>query len=91
MLLPSVCHPACLPVAVSFAWQVEGEGVIGLYPILEPGGPEFVYCSCTQQKAVRGSMCGSFKFVPGSMDRPEGPPFDVVCPAFRLDLPEYAF
>ncbi len=71
--------------------QVRGEGVIGKYPILEPGKPEFVYCSCTHQPGTRGAMEGEFQFVPGTIERPEGPPFDVACPTFRLDIPEYIF
>lgn len=38
-----------------------GEGVIGQYPILEPGGKEFVYQSCTHQTGVSSSMEGEFK------------------------------
>ncbi|GLI60758.1 hypothetical protein VaNZ11_002988 [Volvox africanus] len=70
---------------------VEGEGVIGLFPILEPDRPEFVYCSCTRQTPTRGSMEGRFQFIPGTMERPEGTPFDVICPTFRLDVPDYIF
>ncbi|EFJ45155.1 hypothetical protein VOLCADRAFT_94568 [Volvox carteri f. nagariensis] len=70
---------------------VDGEGVIGLFPVLEPGKPEFVYCSCTNQSTTHGSMEGRFQFVPGTIERPEGATFDVICPAFRLDVPEYIF
>ncbi|GIL50652.1 hypothetical protein Vafri_6782 [Volvox africanus] len=70
---------------------VQGEGVVGLFPILEPDRPEFVYCSCTRQTPTRGSMEGRFLFIPGSVERPEGPPFDVICPTFRLDVPDYIF
>ncbi|GLC42449.1 hypothetical protein PLESTF_000813600 [Pleodorina starrii] len=70
---------------------VHGEGVIGMYPILEPGQPEFVYCSCTHQVATRGSMEGEFEFVGGTIERPEGGSFAVACPTFRLDMPDYIF
>ncbi|KXZ46223.1 hypothetical protein GPECTOR_46g292 [Gonium pectorale] len=71
--------------------QVRGDGVIGMYPILEPGRDEFVYCSCTHQVATRGSMEGEFRFVEGTSDRPTGPVFDVVCPPFQLDVPSYVY
>jgi hypothetical protein len=29
--------------------QVNGPGVIGLYPLLQRGEPDFAYCSCTHQ------------------------------------------
>ncbi|KAG2484729.1 hypothetical protein HYH03_016476 [Edaphochlamys debaryana] len=71
--------------------EVRGDGVIGLYPLLEEGGAEFAYCSCTHQASSRGSMEGEFRFVEGSIERQAGPPFDVACANFRLDLPPYVF
>lgn len=41
-----------------------GDGVIGKFPILTPGGPEFVYQSCTtvpEAHGERGFMDGSFR------------------------------
>ncbi|KAL5990860.1 F-box protein skip16 [Asimina triloba] len=43
---------------------VSGEGVIGKYPILYPGGVEFLYESFSQMPAS-GSMEGAFTFIPG--------------------------
>lgn len=36
--------------------QVRGDAVVGKYPILEPGAPEFVYQSCTHQVRVQGRV-----------------------------------
>ncbi|MEW5320498.1 MAG: hypothetical protein WDW38_011566 [Sanguina aurantia] len=68
-----------------------GEAVIGKYPLLVPGGPEFVYQSCTYQRADLGSMEGDFRFVEGCIARPTGGEWDVVCPRFRLDIPAHIF
>ncbi|KAL2230397.1 UNVERIFIED_CONTAM: F-box protein SKIP16 [Sesamum indicum] len=46
--------------------DVNGEAVIGKFPLLHPGEEEFVYESCTSLPASRGSIEGSFTFVPGS-------------------------
>lgn len=40
---------------------------------------------------VTGSMGGSFEFVPGSMEEPTGPAWDVLCPDFDLALPHYVY
>jgi len=72
--------------------QVAGEGVVGRYPLLRPGAPEFVYQSCTHAPALAGgAMAGAFAFVPGSLEGPQGPEFDVACPRFALELPPYVF
>lgn len=71
--------------------EVRGEGVIGEFPILTSGGPEFVYQSCTQESEVGCTMGGEFEFVPGTLQQPAGPPFAVTCPTFRLDLPSVVF
>lgn len=71
--------------------EVSGEGVIGQYPLLEAGGPEYVYQSCTHQAERLGFMEGSFSFVEGSLARPEGPTFTAVCPRFELRVPEFIF
>eukprot|EP00967_Tisochrysis_lutea_P109811 scaffold171179_cov14-Tisochrysis_lutea.AAC.1 len=37
--------------------EVQGDGVIGKFPILTPGGPEFIYQSCTHlENGDRGFM-----------------------------------
>ncbi|KAJ9701599.1 hypothetical protein PVL29_006817 [Vitis rotundifolia] len=45
--------------------DVNGEAVIGKYPLLYPGGEEFVYQSCTLLSSSQGSIEGGFTFVPG--------------------------
>ncbi len=79
-----------------FAWtccalQVDGEGVVGHYPLLRPGEAPFVYQSCTQQNAPVGFMGGSFTFAEGCIARPTGPQFEVASPEFELRLREYVF
>ncbi|DBA73013.1 hypothetical protein WJX79_006040 [Trebouxia sp. C0005] len=71
--------------------DIHGDGVIGRHPILAPGGTPFVYQSCTHQQQPRGSMGGFFKFVEGTTRQPTGPAFDVVCPEFMLEKPQYVF
>uniref|UniRef100_A0A0E0F4K4 ApaG domain-containing protein n=1 Tax=Oryza meridionalis TaxID=40149 RepID=A0A0E0F4K4_9ORYZ len=71
--------------------DVNGEGVIGKYPLLTPGQEEFVYESCTPLPDSPGSVEGSFTFVPGMLSRPEGKPFEVTVAPFPLEIPEYIF
>lgn len=64
---------------------VEGEGVVGRYPLLRPGAPEIEYQSCSQQVGSEGGyMEGEFEFVPGTLNEPLGEPFYVTCPRFSL-------
>jgi hypothetical protein len=42
--------------------EVRGRGVIGLFPVMEPGA-YFEYESCCPQPAPRGTMKGSFTMV----------------------------
>lgn len=69
--------------------EVRGEAVVGHYPLLRPGAPEFSYQSCTHQREA-GSMEGSFRFVEGTLQHP-GREFDVTCAPFRLDVPDIVF
>uniref|UniRef100_A0A0D9XR25 ApaG domain-containing protein n=1 Tax=Leersia perrieri TaxID=77586 RepID=A0A0D9XR25_9ORYZ len=71
--------------------DVNGEGVIGKYPLLTPGQEEFVYESCTPLPDSPGSVEGSFTFVPGKLSRPEGKSFEVTVAPFPLEMPEYIF
>lgn len=70
---------------------VEGEGVVGQYPLLRPGAPEIEYRSCSQQVNGGGWMEGEFEFVPGTLANPEGEPFWVACPRFSLGAPQVMF
>mmetsp|Transcript_29991 Transcript_29991/g.76373 ORF Transcript_29991/g.76373 Transcript_29991/m.76373 type:complete len:579 (-) Transcript_29991:483-2219(-) len=71
--------------------EIRGEAVIGKYPLLAAGGPEFVYQSCTHQPGPAGSMEGDFKFVEGSIQAPSGSEWDVECPRFDLAIPDFIF
>jgi len=71
--------------------QVRGEGVVGLFPILQPGGAEFLYQSCTHQPDPEGSMEGTFTFVEGTLENTTGDSIDAACPLFRLDMPPVIF
>ncbi|KAK4286600.1 hypothetical protein QN277_003132 [Acacia crassicarpa] len=71
--------------------DVNGEAVIGEFPLLYPGDKEFVYQSCTPLPTPSGSIEGSFTFFPGSLANPEGSPFEVIVARFPLQQPDYVF
>ncbi|KAL1324037.1 hypothetical protein HN51_034228 [Arachis hypogaea] len=71
--------------------DVNGEAVIGKFPLLCPGDKEFVYQSCTPIPTSSGSVEGSFTFVPGRLAEPKGDPFLVTVASFPLKLPDYVF
>ncbi|KAF7824341.1 F-box protein SKIP16 [Senna tora] len=71
--------------------DVNGEAVIGKFPLLCPGDKEFVYQSCTPLSTPSGSIEGSFTFVPGRLAYPGGPPFEVIVARIPLQLPDYVF
>lgn len=71
--------------------DVNGEAVIGRYPLLRPGDKEFVYESCTSLPTSSGSIEGSFTFVPGRFADPKGDPFLATVASFPLQLPDYIF
>ena len=71
--------------------EVVGEGVIGEYPRLEAGDSEFVYQSCTHQAERLGFMEGSFKFVEGLLEQPQGSIIHAVCPRFELRVPDFLY
>ena len=62
--------------------EVEGPGVIGQQPVIDPG-ETFEYSSRCPLATDSGFMAGSY-----SMERPDGSVFDVEIPAFSLDLPD---
>lgn len=64
--------------------EVEGAGVVGEQPILEPGG-SFEYTSGTPLSTASGIMMGSYR-----METDDGEAFDVGIPAFSLDSPHEA-
>ncbi|KFK42940.1 hypothetical protein AALP_AA1G058400 [Arabis alpina] len=70
---------------------VNGEAVIGKYPLLQAGEEEFVYESCSNFPTTTGSIEGSFTFVPRSLKDPKGSQFEVKVEEFPLKLPDYIF
>ncbi|XP_041462769.1 F-box only protein 3-like [Lytechinus variegatus] len=63
--------------------EVNGEAVIGLYPVMKPGA-KFSYCSWTPLDSDGGFMEGHFTFV----NLKTGENFDVICPRFNFKCPE---
>lgn len=61
---------------------VEGEGVVGEQPVLEPGG-SFEYTSGTPLSTPSGFMTGRYHM----QLIPSGAPLDVAIPTFSLDSP----
>ncbi len=59
-------------------YEVNGEGVIGLQPVIEPGG-EHEYNSFCVLKSYRGSMKGYY-----TMEREDGKLINVRIPQFHL-------
>jgi uncharacterized protein affecting Mg2+/Co2+ transport len=79
--------------------RVDGEGVIGMYPILLEGGyiedgeecsGSFQYQSCSG--AMQGSFQGHMQFVPGSLNSSTGQSFNVDLQPFALETrPSYLY
>lgn len=61
--------------------EVQGPGVVGEQPMLEPGG-RFEYASGTPLPTPSGIMTGTYQMV-----NDEGQSFDVQIPPFSLDAP----
>ncbi len=61
--------------------EVQGAGVVGEQPVLEPG-ETFEYTSGTPLPTPSGIMLGSYQ-----METDDGETFDVAIPAFSLDSP----
>ena len=61
--------------------QVEGKGVVGKQPILEPGG-EFDYMSGSRMESPLGTMEGTY-----TMQADSGEEFDITIPCFTLSVP----
>lgn len=62
--------------------EVRGDGVVGEQPVIEPG-ETYEYSSHCRLSTDNGIMAGSY-----FMERSEGTSFEVVIPAFSLDLPD---
>jgi ApaG protein len=61
--------------------EVEGEGVVGEQPLLEPGAA-FEYTSGAVLETDIGTMHGSYR-----MEAPDGSTYDAPIPAFTLAVP----
>lgn len=62
--------------------EVEGPGVVGEVPVLEPG-EQFTYTSYCELRSGMGRMHGSY----GMRHRDDGSEFEVAIPAFDLHVP----
>ena len=62
--------------------HVEGDGVVGEQPVLQPG-EAFEYTSGTPLETPSGFMAGDYHMV----EQGSGAAFDVAIPAFSLDSP----
>ena len=67
--------------AVGQIEEVQGPGVVGEQPVLEPGD-SFQYTSGAPLSTASGIMVGSYE-----MEGADGRMFDVAIPAFSLDSP----
>ena len=67
--------------AAGHCQDVEGEGVIGEQPFLNPG-EEFEYTSGCPLATASGIMVGTYL-----MENAKGESFDIAIPAFSLDSP----
>ena len=65
--------------------QVQGPGVVGEQPVLEPG-ESFEYTSGTPLGTPSGFMRGAYHMI----ETVSGEAFDVAIPAFSLDSPHQA-
>lgn len=61
--------------------EVEGEGVVGLQPVLKPG-EAFQYTSSVHMNAPSGVMMGTYE-----METADGEVLEVEIPSFSLDCP----
>lgn len=59
--------------------EVEGDGVVGLQPVVEPGGVHEYQSFCVL-KSPAGHMEGTYTF-----QRPDGSRFEAAIPRFHLD------
>ena len=64
--------------------EVQGEGVVGEQPVIEPGG-SFDYVSGCPLSTPTGNMQGSYQMV-----GEDGSAFDVAIPKFALTAPAVA-
>ncbi|WP_300000115.1 Co2+/Mg2+ efflux protein ApaG [uncultured Cedecea sp.] len=63
--------------------QVQGEGVVGVQPLIEPGN-EYQYTSGAIIETPLGTMEGHYQMIDS-----EGNDFRVAIPVFRLAIPSF--
>lgn len=71
--------------------RVDGDGVVGEFPLLKAGSADFSYSSCTTQAEPQGYMEGHFVFSHGPTSHPTGPDFQVQCSRFALLQPSFIY
>ncbi|KAG5375635.1 hypothetical protein IGI04_040231 [Brassica rapa subsp. trilocularis] len=71
--------------------DVDGEVVLLKNPLLQAKEEEFVYRCISQFPTSNLSVEGSFTFVPGSLQDPKEPQFEVNVAEFPVKLPDYIF
>jgi ApaG protein len=74
----------CITDARGQMQEVQGEGVVGEQPTLQPG-QAFEYTSGTPLGTPSGIMAGSYE-----MENTDGERFEIEIPAFSLDSPYQA-
>ena len=74
----------CITDARGRMQEVQGEGVVGEQPTLQPG-QAFEYTSGTPLDTPSGIMAGSYE-----MENTDGERFEIEIPAFSLDSPYQA-
>lgn len=67
--------------AIGRVQEVQGAGVVGEQPVLQPG-ESYEYTSGTPLQTPSGIMMGAYQ-----MEAEDGEKFDVSIPAFSLDSP----
>ena len=88
VILDSVYVFVC--VWTSYADRVKWSYTRTISHHIQTSVTEYHYASCTHIPTGRGgSLMGSFKFVPGSIEEPRGPPFDVSIPRIELVVPDF--
>ena len=70
--------------AVGHVEEVQGPGVVGEQPVLQPGD-SFQYTSGCPLRTPSGLMVGTYEMV-----GPDGERFDIDIPVFSLDSPHQA-
>jgi uncharacterized protein affecting Mg2+/Co2+ transport len=68
---------------------VDGEAVVGSFPLLKPGA-KCNYTSCCHGK-FGDTMDGWFTFVPGSLREPRGERFAVKCPRMTWEYTGFVY